>query len=123
MWQPNRRQWPIIWAAALLLVLAWPPGEGRSLLLKAAGLAVDPTGALPSLPPPLPIGLDDDGDVVAAHDAQEAEYYRVRASSALTRWRLDVKTARDPFDPQTERQLLVATAIVAALLAWRRNSA
>jgi len=36
MWQPNRARWGIIWAAALLLILSWPPAEGRSLLVKAA---------------------------------------------------------------------------------------
>ena len=119
MWQPNRSQWAIIWTAAVLLVLAWPPSAGRSLFLKAAGLIVDPDGVLPSLPPPLPMGLDDDGDVVAAHDTQEAEYYRVRARSTLTRWRMDVKAAGDPFDATTERQLLVAVAVLSALVVWR----
>lgn len=119
MWQPNRSQWPVIWIVAILLMTAWPPSEGRSLLLKAAGWSVDPTGALPSLPPPLPMGLDDDGDRVAAHDAQENEYYRVRARSTATRWRMDVKAARDPFDPATERQVLIAVAVLSALLVWR----
>ena len=81
MWQPNRPQWAIIWAAAIVLVLGWPPEQGRSLVVKAVNWAVDPAGTLPALPPPLPMGLDDDGDAVAAHDAQEAEYYRAARQS------------------------------------------
>ena len=85
MWQPHRAQWTIIWTVALLAVLAWPPETGRSLLLKAINRAADPAGSLPALPPPLPLGLDDDGDAVSAHDAREAEYYwhaTVRTSCA-----------------------------------------
>lgn len=119
MWQPNRAQWPIIWTSALLLVLAWPTDGGRSLIVKAAAWLADPTGSLPTLPPPLPMGLDDDGDAVAAHDAQEADYYRARSSSPTTRWRMAVKEARDPFDPTTERQILVAVAALSALFVWR----
>ena len=122
MWQPNRVQWPIIWAITLLLVLAWPPDRGRSLLLKSSSWIVDPTGSLPTLPPPLPMGLDDDGDVVAAHDAEEAEYYRARASSWTTRWRMEIREARDPFDATTERQLLVGIVALGALAVWRLNA-
>ena len=115
MWQPNRAQWPIIWAATVLLVLAWPPDQGRSLLVKVTNWAVDPTGSLPTLPAPLPRHLDDDGDAVAVHDAQEAEYYRLRGSSPTARWRMNVKEARDPVEPSTERQLLVGVAALSAL--------
>jgi hypothetical protein len=121
MWQPNRAQWPIIWAAALLLVLGWPPENGRSLGLKLVNWAVDPVGSLPSLPPPLPMALDDDGDAVAAHDAQEAEYYRLHQSSRLLRWRLDLKEAGEPLDLSTERQVLVGVAVMSALAIWRLN--
>ena len=76
MWQPNRAQWGIIWAAALLLILSWPPAEGRSLLVKAANWIVDPSDSLPRLPAPLPMGLEDNGDAVAEHDAAATEYYR-----------------------------------------------
>ena len=121
MWQPNRAQWPILWTATVLLVLAWPPDEGRSLIVKAANWAVDPAGSLPTMPAPLPMGLGDDGDAVAAHDAEEAEYYRRRASAPATRWRMHVKGARDPFDPSTERQVLVGIAALSALGVWRLN--
>ena len=121
MWQPNRAQWSIIWTVAALLVLAWPPDTGRSLAMKIANRVVDPTGALPALPPPLPMGLDDNGDAVAAHDAQEAEYYRLHDRSRTTRWRMDLKTAGEPLDPSTERQLLVGVAVLSALGVWRLN--
>jgi len=122
---PSTAQWAMICATVALLVLAWPPdrGHGSSLLIKAAHWVVDPAGALPPLPPPLPPGLGDNGDAVAEHDAIEAEYYRLYNSSALTRWRMRAKTAGDPFDPTTERQVLVASAAIAALATWRLSKA
>lgn len=123
MWQPNRAQWSIIWTVAVLVILVWPPDTGKSLAAKGVNWAVDPGGALPSLPQPLPMALDDDGDAVAAHDMLEADYYLVRKSSALTRWRMDLKEAGDPFDRQTVRQLLVGLAVAGALLTWRLQSA
>jgi hypothetical protein len=74
------------------------------------------------MPAPLPPGLGDDGDAVATHDALEADYYRLYNSSPTTRWRMDVKAAGDPFDPTTERQVLIASAAIAALAAWRLTS-
>jgi hypothetical protein len=119
MWQPSRAQWTIIWSVAMLLVLAWPPERGRSLGVKALSWIVDPAAALPAFPPPLPIGLDDDGDAVAAHDALESAYYESRDRSGFTRWRMAVKEMRDPVDPQTGRQLLVAIGVIGALAVWR----
>ena len=37
------------------------------------------------------------------------------------RWRIDMKTARDPIDPQTERQLLAGVVALSALGVWRLN--
>jgi hypothetical protein len=121
MWQPNRPQWAIIWAAAILLVLGWPPEKGRSLLVKAVHWAVDPAGTLPVFPAPLPMGLGDNGDAVAAHDAEEAEYYRARDRSTITRWRMTLKETGEPLDPSTERQLMVGVMILSALGVWRLN--
>jgi hypothetical protein len=122
MWQPTRAQWSILWPIAVLLVLAWPPAEGRSLAVKIVNWAVDPAGALPTLPPPLPMGLDDDGDAVAAYDAQASEYYRHYDSSSVTRWRMEMKTETDPFAPETERQVLMGIAVLGALGIWRLSS-
>ena len=122
MWQATRAQSLIIWATTLLLVLAWPATSGRSLGLKILNWAVDPAGSLPSLPPPLPMGLDDDGDAVAAHDLLEAEYYRAREASDMNRWRMRAKDARDPIDPTTERQILIGIAAVSALIVWRLSA-
>ena len=118
---PSRAQWIMICAAVAVLVFSWPPdrGHGASLFVKFIHFVVDPTGALPALPPALPPGLGDDGDAVAAHDAIEAEYYRLYNSSSMTKWRMDMKAYSDPFDPTTERQVLVTSAAFAALAIWR----
>jgi hypothetical protein len=119
MWHPARSQWTVIWAATVLLLLAWPPSEGKSLGVKALNWIADPADSLPVPPPTLPMGLDDDGDAVAAHDAQEQEYYRVYQSSSSARVRMDLKIAADPLQPTSERQLLVALGVVAALGVWQ----
>jgi hypothetical protein len=36
---------------------------------------------------------------------------------------MDTKAAVDPFDPTTERQILVASAAIAALAIWRLGKA
>src|SRR3954453_18170421 len=118
MWQPRRAQWTIIWTVAILAVLAWPPESGRSLLLKSINRAADPADSLPALPPPLPMGLDDDGDAVSAHDAREADYYGQDNRSNLVRWRMRLKEAGEPLDPVTERQLLVGLVALSGLLVW-----
>ena len=68
---------------------------------------------------PLPIGLDDNGDAVTEHDALEAEYYRQYTSSSFTRLRLRLKSASEPFEPATERQILVGIAVLSVLAIWR----
>ena len=98
-WQPNKAQWRVIWIVAVVLILGWPPEKSRSLAIKAVNYLADPTGSLPTLPPPLPISLDDNGDAVAEHDALETEYYRAYESSRVTRLRMRLKAASDPFDP------------------------
>jgi hypothetical protein len=119
VWQPNTAQWRVIWIVAVFLILCWPPDHGRSLAVKATNWLADPTNSLPTLPEPLPIGLDDNGDAVAEHDALEAEYYRQYESSRLTRLRMRLKAANEPFDPTTERQILAGLGILSALVVWR----
>jgi hypothetical protein len=121
MWQPSRAQWRVIWTLAVLMILSWPPNEGRSLGVHALNFLVDPTNSLATLPEQLPPGLDDNGDAVAERDAQEAEYYRQYQSSRLTRLRMKLKIASDPFDPSTERQILVGIGVLSLLLIWRLN--
>jgi hypothetical protein len=122
MSQPNRAQWAILWTAALVVILVWPPDSGRSLALLATRWLADPSGVLPSMPEPLPMALDDDGDAVAAHDAQEIAYYHALSRSAATRWRMRLKEARVPWDVSTLRQLLVGVAVLSALASWRLNT-
>jgi hypothetical protein len=117
MWSPNRGQWIVIWIAAVLVLLAWPAGTG-SLGIKLVRWAADPMQTLPQLPQPLPPGLDDNGDAVAAHDAELREYYRRYNESPATRTRMEWKDAEDPLERTTERQVLVAFGVVCALAVW-----
>jgi hypothetical protein len=119
MWQPNRAQWATIWVVAVFLILAWPSGDSKSLGAKVVNWAVDPGDALPTMPPQLPMSLDDDGDAVAAHDALEQEYYDAYRRSSANRLRMRLKEAGDPLDPSTERQILAGVGILAALAVWR----
>jgi hypothetical protein len=119
MWQPSRGQWLVIWPVALVIVLAWPLDPGGSLGSRVLTRIVDPFGTLPDLPPPLPLGLDDDGDAVSQHDALERSYYDVRDRSALNRLRMSLKRAAGPFEPPVQRQLLIGLAVVGALVVWR----
>jgi hypothetical protein len=89
--------------------------------MKMVNWLADPKDTLPPLPEPLPIALSDNGDAVQEHDAQAAEYYRQYTSSGVTRWRMKLKAAGDPFDATTERQILVSIGILSALLVWRLN--
>jgi hypothetical protein len=122
MWQPNRLQWMVICAAAIVLVGGWPPDHGRSLGVKAINWIADPAGTLPSLPPALPRAMDDNGDAVSEHDALALEYYRAAEKPGLTRWRMRLKEMGEPLDPGTERQLLIGWGVLSALLVWRLNA-
>jgi len=122
MWQPNRAQWSIIWTVAVLIVLVWPPDGGYSLGVKLVRWGVDPTHSLPDMPAALPMGLEDNGDAVAAHDADAQEYYRVYNSSAVSRRRMEWKETDEPFERSTARQLLVGLAVLSALALWRLNT-
>jgi hypothetical protein len=117
MWQPNAAQWRLIWVVAVLLILAWP-AENGSLARKAINWAADPSQSLPRLAGPLNMGLDDDVDAVQQHDAEETAYYQMYNTSRIGRLRLQLRDLQDPFDPSTERQVLVGLAILSALGIW-----
>src|SRR6185436_485373 len=104
---------------SLLVVFAWPPRDDKSLAVKFVNWAVDPRGELPTLPDQLALGMGDDPDAVSARDLQVQKYDALYLKGGWTRRRLELKVARDPFNPATERQLLVGLAVVTALLVWR----
>jgi hypothetical protein len=119
MWRPGTVQWWILLIAALLLVALWPPSEDRSLAMKFVNWAVDPGDTLPILPGPLALGQGDDLNAVNAHDLQTRTYDELYAKGGWRRIRLELKVASDPFNPATERQLLVAMGVLVAFLVWR----
>ncbi len=108
-----------LFVTALIVVLLWPPQEGRSLVMKAVNRAVDPGGTLPVLPPPLGFGLGDDVRAVEEHDEQVRRYDEAYDQGAWMRTRLRLKVARDPFEKSTVRQLLLVAGIVVAFFVFR----
>ncbi len=119
VWQPANSQWWTLLITALLIVAAWPPADDRSLVLKFVNWAVDPAGRLPTLPAPFGPGEGDDLQAVNAHDLQTRMYDELYEKGGLTRRRLLLKVATDPFNAATERQLLVAFGVLAGFLVWR----
>jgi hypothetical protein len=122
MWQPSTRQWWTLLVVALLIVAMWPPSEDRSLAVKFVNWIVDPRDQLPTLPGPLAFGQGDDPAAVEAHDLQTRMYDELYAKGGWTRTRLELKVWRDPFNPSTERQLLIALGVVATFLVWRSSA-
>lgn len=118
----TNRQWWLLVVVSLLVVFVWPPGGDRSLAAKFVNWAVDPGNDLPVLPDRLALGLGDDPDAVAAHDMQTQQYDALYLKGGWTRTRLQLKVARDPLNPSTERQLLTGIAVMTAFLAWRLGS-
>ena len=125
MWQPNNRQWWVLVVAALFITCAWPPsrpgplGNDKSLAMKFVNWAVDPRGELPVMPPPFTFANGDDPDAVMEHDTQTLNYGVLYLKGGWTRRRLQLKVAGDPFNPSTERQLLVALGVATVFLVWR----
>ena len=119
MWRPNNSQWWVLVSVALLIVFVWPPTDDRSLAVKFVNWSVDPWDELPVLPEQLSLGLGDDPDAVAAHDMQVQQYDALYLKGGWTRKRLELKVARDPLNPSTERQLLTALGVLTAFLVWR----
>ena len=110
----------VLLLTALLIVAAWPPDKDRSLVVKALNWLVDPADSLPVLPPQLGFGLSDDPQAVELRDEMVRRYDELFNRDALTRTRLELKVAEDPFNPTTERQLLLAFGIVAAFAVIKR---
>jgi hypothetical protein len=115
------RSWLLL-IVLLAIVIAWPPDNDRSLLMKAVNWAVDPGNALPTLPPQLGMGMGDDPIAVEERDAQVRAYDTLQNRGGWMRRRLELKVATDPFNKSTTRQLLLACGIVAAFIAWRARS-
>jgi hypothetical protein len=122
MWQPSTRQWWTLLVVALLIVALWPPSEDRSLAVKFVNWVVDPRGQLPTLPGPLAFGQGDDPAAVEAHDLQTRMYDELYAKGGWTRTQLEMKVWRDPFNPSTERQLLIVLGVVMAFIVWRSSA-
>lgn len=112
----TRRGWWILLTTALLIVCAWPPERGQSLLLKGVHRAADPWGTLPFLPEQLDFGLSDDPQAVELRDELVRRYDVALASGPLTRARLSLKVLDDPFDRATERQILLLLGVVLTFL-------
>jgi len=118
----RRSPWPVVAALIAALAVFWPPDGGRSLAVKAINWLADPRQELPRKPSPLAIGVDDDADIVAAHDNEEHAYDAMHRGPWMGRLRLDMRDAEDPLEPSTERPLLVAAAAVVAVWVFRRQS-
>jgi hypothetical protein len=119
MWQPTNAQWWVLAVVALFIVVAWPPGDGRSLATTFVNWAVDPFDQLPVLPPQLGLGAGDDVDAVNARDGIVRRYDELYLEGGWTRRRLLLKVAEDPLRPSTTRQLLAGLGVLTALLVWR----
>ena len=118
---PSPSPWPIVALIAAAVAVAWPPDRGRSVAVRAVNRLADPSGALPRRPEPLAMGLDDDADVVTAHDMEERQYERLSQQSAMMRFRLRMRDLEDPMEPSAERPVLVAIGALGALVAFRRR--
>ena len=118
MWRPNNAQWWLLVVVALLIVFMWPPGDDKSLAVKFVNWVVDPRDQLPVLPDQLALGLGDDPDAVATHDLQTQQYDALYLKGGWTRRRLELKVARDPINPSTERQILTGIGVLTAFIVW-----
>ena len=108
-------------AIVLFVIVFWPPDRDRSLAAKMVNWAVDPRGELTVLPPQLGYGMGDDPIAVEERDAVVRRYDALYRGGGWTRTRLRLKVARDPLNPATERQLLLALGAIGAFVVWRRT--
>src|SRR5262245_30278594 len=111
----------VLVAVAVALVCVWPPADDRRRAIKVVNWTVNPSVEQPVPPGPVALGAGDDTDVVAAHDMQVQAYDTPYAKGGWTRRRLEWKVARDPLNPATERQVILALGIVTAFVFWRVN--
>ena len=109
----------LLFASTLLIVCAWPPQDGRSLLMKVVNRAADPAGVLPVLPPQLGFGMGDDVRAVEERDEQVRRFDDAYDQGPWMRMRLRMKVASDPFERTTTRQLLLVAGVVVAFLTIR----
>ena len=119
MWRPNNFQWWLLVVVALLMVFVWPPTGRQESRGQVRELGCGPRDELPVLPDQLALGLGDDPDAVAAHDLQTQQYDALYLKGGWTRKRLELKVARDPFNPSTERQVLTGIGVLTAFVVWR----
>lgn len=119
VWKPTGGGWWVLLVAALFVIAAWPPDNDRSVLVKLVNWGVDPLDRLPILPPQLSLGLGDDVQAVEARDALVRRYDEFHGRGGWTRKRLELKVARDPFNPSTERQILLGIGAITAFVVWR----
>lgn len=117
----RRTAWWLLLTVTLAIVVCWPPQNGKSLALTIVNWAVDPSGQLPILPPQLGMGLGDDPLMVEARDAKVRRYDESFSAGGWTRARLQLKVARDPFNPTTTRQALLVIGVVVWFVVWRMS--
>ena len=118
----RRSPWPAIAALVAALALLWPADGGRSLAVKALNWIADPRHELPRRPSPLAIGVDDDADVVTAHDMEEHAYEAMSRGPWTGRLRLRLRDAEDPLEPATERAVLIVVGALAAGWVYRHRT-
>lgn len=123
--QPSRPRalaaWWTLLITTLAIVVLWPPQSGKSLALTVINWAVDPSDRLPVLPPQLGMGFGDDPLLVEARDAEVRRYDEAFNAGGWTRRRLQLKVARDPFDPTTTRQVLLMVGVLVWFVVWRTS--
>jgi hypothetical protein len=119
VWQPGNAQWWVLVVVASFIVVAWPADRDKSLGMKLVNWTVDPANELPTPPRPLALGQGDDPDAVDAYEQQARAYHALYARGGWMRTRLELKVARDPLNPSTERQVLVLIGVVTAFVVWR----
>ena len=100
MWQPNNSQWWVLVVFSVLIVVAWPPRDGKSLAAKLVNWVVDPMNQLPTLPDQLALGSGDDPDAVNARDMQVQQYAEMILGEDLRQRRSQISVDQTQYGPQ-----------------------